>query len=147
MHSLSAKIPDHSLESREVFPVDGEGRVALLIIDVEVNGIRWYFFLAKRLDNLARSRFGIVGIAALLIAERPQRRQRRASRHGGVFFDDFFWLGSGKEVVIQLPAFGAEGKITLRFFAKIKNASIGVIEEKAISDAIAQPDEERNGLI
>ena len=52
VHSLSAKIPEHSLESREVFPVDGEGRVAQLIIDVEVDGIRGDFFLPKRLDDL-----------------------------------------------------------------------------------------------
>ena len=147
VHSLSAKIRDHFLESREVFPVDRERCVALLIIDIEIDGVGRYFFLAERLDDLPRSRFGIVGIAALLVAECPERRQRRASRHGGVFFDDFLGIWSGNEVVVQVPAFSAKGKIILRLFAEIKDASIGVVEEKAISDAVAKPDEKGNGFV
>src|SRR5205809_7666609 len=91
-----------------------------------------YTTLFRSLDYFSRSRFRIVRIAALLVAEGPKRRQRRTSRQGGVFFDDFIGIGSSNEVVVQVAAFGAVGKIILRLFAKIEDASIGVVIEKEV---------------
>ena len=96
----ASKIRDHFLERRKIFAVDGEGRVTLLVVDVQINGVGGNFVLAQRLDDLASFRFGIIAVAALLVAERPERGKRRAADERGVFLDDLLGLGAGDEVVV-----------------------------------------------
>src|SRR2546422_7997692 len=86
--SLGAEVFDHLLESRKVLTVDGEGAIAVLIIDIQVDDVGRDLFLAERFRNLADTSFGIVAVAALLIAEGPVRRQRRAADERGELFDD-----------------------------------------------------------
>ena len=145
--TLGAKIGNHLFESREVLAVDGERGVALLIVNVEINGVSGDFLVPKRFDNLAGARFRIIAVAALLIAKGPKRRQGRAPSKGRVLFHDFFWLGSGDEVIVQFAPLGAKRKVVARFLAKIERASIGVVKENAVSQAAAQSDKEGNGFV
>src|SRR6266702_4442864 len=46
-------------------------RVAMLVIDVEVDDVSGNFLFTKSLDNLADAGLGIIAVAALLVAERP----------------------------------------------------------------------------
>ena len=69
--TLSAKIGDHLFERGEVLAIDGEGRIVLLVIDVEVDDVSGNFLFTKSLDNLADAGLGIIAVAALLVAERP----------------------------------------------------------------------------
>src|SRR5882672_6482207 len=147
VHALRAKIGNHFFESRKILAINRKRRVAILKIDIEVDDIRGYFFLPKRIDDFPRARFRIVRVPALLISERPERRKRGASGHGRVSGDDFLGLRPGNEVVVQLAAFGAEGKVIRRLLAKIEHASMGVVDEKSISRAFAQPNEEGNGFV
>src|SRR5438876_241009 len=147
VHTLSAKIGDHFFERGEVLAIDGEGRIALLVINVEIDDVRWNSLFAKSSDNLADAGLGIIAVAALLVAERPQWRQGCVSSQGGVFFHDFSWLGAGHEVIVQLAAFGAKGEVVASQLAKIERASIRIVEENAVSDAFAQSDQERDGLV
>ena len=147
VHALRAKIGNHFFERGKILAINRKRRVAILKINIEVDDIRGYFLLPKRIDDFPRARFRIIRVPALLISERPERRQRGASSHCRVSGDDFLGLRSGNEVVVQLAAFGAEGKVIRRLLTKIEHASIGVIEEKSISRAFAQPDEKRNGFV
>src|SRR5208282_5892940 len=88
-HALRAKIRDHLFKMRKIFPIDGEGRVALLIVDVKINDVGGNLFLTQGLDDLASARFGIITVAALLVAERPERRKRRAADERRELLDDF----------------------------------------------------------
>src|SRR5882672_1330046 len=147
VHALRTKIGNHFFKGWKILAIYRKGRVALLKINIEVDDIRGNFLLPKRADDFPCARFRIVRIPALLISERPERRKRGASGHGRVSGDDFLGLWPGNEVVVQLAAFGAEGKVIRRLLAEIEYASIGVIEEKSISRAFAQPDEKRNGFV
>src|SRR6266704_1991971 len=71
--ALRAKIRNHLFKAGEIFPVDREGGIVLLIVDVEIDGIGRNLFLSKGFDDLAGPGFGIVGVATLLITERPVR--------------------------------------------------------------------------
>ena len=147
VEALRAEVGDHLLEVREIFAIDGERRVALLVVDVEIDHVGGNFLFAKEAHDFTGARFGIVAVAALLVAEAPERRQRRAADERGVFRDDFLRIGAGEEIVVQLAAFGAEGKIVGRFLAEIEAAAVGVVEKKAVRGAFAEADEKRNGLV
>ena len=137
-HALRAKIRNHFFEIGEIFAVDGERRVALLIVDVKINDVGGNLFLAQSLDDLAGARFGIIAVAALLVAERPERRKRRAAHERGKLLDDFLGLRAGDKVVVQLAAFGSKRKIIGRLFAEVEAAAVGVVEENAVGRALAE---------
>src|SRR5580698_3636639 len=95
----------------EIFAVDGEGRVALLIVDVEINDVGGNLFFAQGLNNFAGARLGIITVAALLIAEGPEGRKRRAANQCGELLDYFLGLRTGDEIVVQLAALGSKRKV------------------------------------
>src|SRR5262245_5266411 len=103
--------------------------------------------LPKLADKLFNHRIGIVATAALLIAERPQGRQRHVARKVCITAEDLFDRRSVEKVVVHLPAFGAKPCAQLRGAAKVEVASIGVIEKNSVSDAALQADVERNRLV
>ena len=141
------KIRDHFFEGWKIFAVDGEGRVALLVVDVQIDGIGGNFFLAERLDDFASLRFGIVTVSALLVAKRPERRKRGSPNKSGVLLDDFLRFRAGDEVIVQLAAIRSKREIVARLLSKVEAAAVGVVEENAVGRAFAKADEKRNCLI
>src|SRR6266571_4157103 len=145
--SFGAEVFDHLLESRKVLAVDGEGAIAVLVVDVEIDDVGRDLFLAEHFRNLADTRFGIVAVAALLIAEGPVRRQRRAANERGELFEDFLRLRSGEKVVVQLATFGADRKSSGSADAKVEIRAMSVVEKKAVGKTFAQADEEGDRFV
>ena len=145
--ALGAKIRNHFLEGGKVFAIDGEGGIALLIVNVQVDDIGGDFLVAQSFHNFADARLGIIAIAALLVTERPERGQRRSAGHGRVLLDDFFRFGTGDEVVVQLTAFSAKRKVVSRLFAEVERTAVSIVEENAVRDAFPQADKERDGFV
>ena len=80
-----------------------------------------------------------VAPAALLIAQRKQRRQRRASGQRGVCSDDLLRLGAVDEVVVQLAAGRAKGVVLIVELAELEIGAVGVVEEDAVRLAARTP--------
>ena len=76
------QVLDHLVEVREALGIDGEGPV-LLVVDVELDDVGGNVLARSRLA-IRRTRLGVVAVARLLEAERPQRRQRRLAGEPGV---------------------------------------------------------------
>ena len=124
-----SQVGDHFFKSGEILPVDRKRGVAFLIVNIEVDGVGRNFLFAQEPCDLPHAGFGIVAVAALLVTEGPERRQRRAPRERGVLLDDFFRLRPCKEIIIQFSTFRAEGKIVRGLFAEIESAAVSVVEE------------------
>src|ERR1044072_7632905 len=92
-------------------------------------------------------RVGIITPATLLIAERPERRQRHVAREIGVTPENLLDRWTMEEVVVHLAAFSAKPRALLRRLPEIKIAAITVVEKDAVSDAALEADVKRNGLI
>src|SRR5207245_4289130 len=137
----------HLFERRKMLTIDREGSIALLIVDVEIDHVRGNFPVTKSFDDLAGAGLRIVAVAALLITERPERRQGRMPGHGRVFFHDFFRLGPRAKVIIQLAALRAKREIVRRLLTKVESAPVSVVEEHAIGDALAQSGTARDGFV
>src|SRR5580692_5904539 len=101
----------------KILPVYSERGVVLLIVDVKINDIAGNLFLTQGLDDLASADFGIITVAALLVAERPERRKRRAADKRGKLLDDFLGFRAGNEVIVQLAALGSKREIIGRLFS------------------------------
>src|SRR5215813_8081225 len=105
---------------RKVLPIDRERRVPLLIINVEIDRIGRNLVFAQAFNNLIRSLFRIIGVPALLVAQRPEWRKRRSACQRSVVLNDFLWRRSGKVVVVELAAVGTERIVVTRLLSKIK---------------------------
>ena len=53
---LRGEILDHLLERRKALPVDGEGGIALLVVDIEVDGVARNLFVAESFRPISRTR-------------------------------------------------------------------------------------------
>src|SRR5260370_26030992 len=127
--------------------VDGKRGIPLLVVDVQIKDVRWDFLVSERAGNFADAGLGIVAVATLLIAKRPERRQRCAADERGVFLDDLLRIRAGEKIIVELAALRAERKIVRRFLAKIEAAAIGVVEEHAIGGAFVQAHEKTDCLV
>src|ERR1700681_1111459 len=127
--ALLPQIGDYLLEVREIFAVDRERRIAVLVVDIEIEDISGNSFVAQQSRDLPDPGFRVVAVAALLVAQAPKGTQRRAADQGGVLFDDLFWLGTREEIIVQLATLGAKRIVIRRFLAEIKAAAVGVVEE------------------
>ncbi len=132
---LCAEIGEQLGHVGEGLGVDGEGTVPVLKIDVEPQGIGRDVVFAEAVGDFAQARLGRVAVAALLIAERPERRQRRRSGEPGVVLDDLLWFGAVDEVVVERAAFGAEGIGEALAAAEVEAGAPGVIEEDSVAHA------------
>ena len=81
---LGAQVGEQLRHVGESLGVDGEGTVLVLEIDVEPEGVRRDFVGAEAVGDLTDLGGGRVGVAALLKAEGPERRQRRQAGKPGV---------------------------------------------------------------
>src|SRR6267378_159368 len=121
----------------KAFTIDGEGSVALLEIDIEIDHIGRNFLCPQGRGDFADAGFRVVAVTALLIAETPERRQRRAADEAGVLLDYFLGVGAGEKIVVDLATFGAERKA----------AAVGVIKKHAPGSAFVQSHEKSDRLV
>src|SRR5207344_981095 len=91
---LRGEILDHLLERRKALAVDGEGGIAFMVVDIEVDRVARNLYVAESFRDFADTCFGIVGIAALLETESPIRRELRVARQSGEHLHDLFWFGA-----------------------------------------------------
>src|SRR6267378_1665653 len=131
----------------KAFTIDGEGSVALLEIDIEIDHIGRNFLCPQGRGDFADAGFRVVAVTALLIAETPERRQRRAADEAGVLLDYLLGVGAGEKIVVDLATFGAEGKVIGRFLAEIKAAAVGVIKKHTPGGAFVQAHEKSDRLV
>src|SRR5713226_133562 len=106
---LFVQIGDEPGEVRERLRIDGERAVLKLVVDVEVEDVGGNPVGAETVGDLARLRFRRVGVARLLKAESPQRRERRRPGEIGVAFYDLLGSGAIEDVVVKRSAFRTEG--------------------------------------
>src|SRR5689334_20211588 len=92
--------------------------------------------LAVSARDILDHRGGIIAPAALLIAERPTRRQRRAPGQLGVARQHVAKRGPAEKIIIHLAAVGAEARVLLRALSEIEVAAVAVVEEQAVNAAV-----------
>ena len=106
--TFAFQIDDHLLERWEALAINGERTVILLVIDIQIDHVSGNLALAEFARDLPHPRFGIVAVAALLISEGKQRRQRRAPDQLREILNHALGIGPVKEVIVQFPAVGSE---------------------------------------
>ncbi len=79
LNARGLEIVDHLGEGREGFGVDRERRIFGLVVDVEPHRVERDLVFLQVPDHAAHFLFGHVAVAALMVTERPQRRQRRSA--------------------------------------------------------------------
>src|ERR1700731_376384 len=135
---LIPQILYHLLKMREALRIHREGPVFLLIIDIEVNHIGRDSALAEFSGDFAHLRLGIIGVPALLVAQRAQRRNRHAADQLRELLDHTLGVGSREKVIVKIAALGPERIRIMTLFPKIKAAAISVVEKNAVGKAIAK---------
>ena len=93
VETLGAEVGDHLLEVREIFAIDGKRRIALLVVDVEIDHVGRNFLFAKEAHDFTGARFGVVAVAALLVTEAPERG--REARPTSAVYSAMTFFGSG----------------------------------------------------
>ena len=150
MEAVAAQIGEHLLRLGEGLRVPGEDAVAVHVVDVEMDHVGRDLLFAERVRDFGDFVLRHIRIARLLIAERPQRRQRGAAGQRGVVAQHVrrsAFRAAREHVVVQLAAVGAEGVAVRIGLAHVEDAAPGVVEEHTVALAVAQRDEERNGLV
>ncbi len=145
--SLIAQVVDHGFEVGEARAIDGEGAVAVLVIDIEIDHVGGDVFIAEGLRDLADAGFRKIAVAGLLVAERPERRQRRSSGERGEGGEDALGFGAEEEIIVEFAAFGAEGVGVVAGLAEVERGAPGVVHEDAVGAAVAHAVEEGNGFV
>src|SRR5207302_10365442 len=138
---------DHLLEMRKALAIDRERTVLFLVIDVEINHVRGNVSFTELAGDLAHARFRIVAIAALLVAERKQRRQGRTPYQRSEIAHYALGIGTVKEVVIQLATLRAEGICVPKLLAEIEAAAIGVVQKNAVRRALPHAQKEGDRFV
>ena len=70
--------------------IEGEDAIAVHVIDVEMNHVERQIAFAILVHNFFDHRVGIIAPAALLITQRPERRQRHVAGEIGITAEDLF---------------------------------------------------------
>ena len=102
---LGGEFSNHAGEIWKVRLVDGEWPIVLLIVDVEVDGIDRDMIGAQAARHLQHSRLRVIAVAGLLVAQRPQRWQRRRPGQPGIGLHDLFRRRSIEKVLVQRTVF------------------------------------------
>src|SRR5687768_212099 len=132
---------------RKTLRVEREDAIADHVIDVEMDHVKRQIAFAILARNFLDHRIGVITPAALLIAERPHRRQRHMACQIRVAAQDLLDRWSIKEVVVQFSTLSAEPGALLRRSAKIEIAAIAVVEKDPVGDPALQADIKRDRLI
>src|SRR5262245_46859576 len=112
--------------------IPGERLVVVLVMNVEPENVGGNFFGAKIIRQFSHALLGKVAVAALIVAQCPARRQRRATGERGVTFDDRLWLRTVDEIIIRIAAVRAERQQILTFVADVEGTAPRVVEKDAV---------------
>ena len=146
--ALAAQVGGQSRQVGIGFRVGGERPVAVLEVDVQPDHVSRNAFLAQARGNAAHFVSRHVAVTRLLVAQRPQRRQRRPAGKIGVARHDLLHGRSVDQVVVDRAAVGAERQRVRVALSEVEPAAPGVVEEDAVAAAFAtRGDEERNALV
>ncbi len=126
---LAAEILHHPGEVRIRLVVDRERPVLMLKINVQPEHVAWNAVAAQTIRDFAKLRFREIGIARLLKAERPQRRQRRRSGKPRPVFNHIFGVGTVHQVIVNGPVQGPEGVLGRVSTSEIEIGSPGVVQK------------------
>src|SRR5882672_3194092 len=101
-YALLAEFLCQAFRIRKSFSVESENAIPAHVIDVEMNYVQRQIALAILAHHSFNHCVGVVTPAALLIAQRPQRRQRHVTGKVGIPADDFLDRGPTEQIIIQL---------------------------------------------
>src|SRR6516165_2973789 len=132
---------------REAFAINCERPVFFLVVDVEVEDIGGNLVFAEAVGDFADAGFRIVAVAALLVAQCEQRRQRHAPGECGVVAEHTLGIRAIEEVVVERTVFGAEGVSIALGFAEVETAAVSVVEENSVGVAVVECEEEWDCLV
>src|ERR1700730_6655137 len=147
LYSLPAEFLSERLRIRKPPGIKSENAIPAHIINIEVDHIKRQIPLPILAHHFFHHRLGVITPAALLIAQRPERRQRHVSGEVGVATQDLLHRRSVKKVVVQFATFGAKPGALLRRVAKVKVTAIAVIKKDSVSSGMLQAYVKRDGLI
>ena len=116
-------------------------------MDVEIEDVEREVVRAVDRGDLLDHRVRVIAIAALLVAEGPERRQRHAASEFGVAAEDLLQRGTVEEIVIQNTALGGIAGGVLAGVAEVKGGAVGVVVEEAVGAAVFHAEVERNALV
>src|SRR5581483_1002156 len=144
---LLAQVGDESGEIGKGLRVDGEGPIAVLVVDVKVHSVRGNLIRAKPIGNFAHLRLRRVAVTRLLESKCPQGRERRRAGEVCVSLNDFFWGGTIQQVVIERTAFRAESIRVAGLLAEVKPGAPRVVEKEPVTASLMNGEEEGNRLV
>ncbi len=110
---LRAQIRNHFLRVGKTLVIPGERLVVVLVMNIQPDDVGGNFLLAERVGHQPHAGFGIIAVTALVIAQRPERRQRHPPGQCGVTLNDFFRVRAVDEIIIQIAARRAESQQSL----------------------------------
>ena len=136
-----------ALRVGEAVLVPGEDPVAVHVVDVEVDHVARDVPLPETSRDLAHLFFVHVGVAALLVSQRPQRRHRGAARELGVAVDDLPRGRPAEDVVDDRPTLGPVVGAVLILQREVELDPVGVVEEEAVGLAVRHREGEGDGAV
>src|SRR5947207_2949076 len=126
------KVLHHPLKVWEFIAVNGERTVVLLIVNVEVNDVSGNFSRTKFARDSPYARFRIIAVAALLVSQSEEWRQRRSPHQGGEVLDYRLRFRAIEKVVVEFTPVRTERVEIARLFSKIEITAISVVEKNSI---------------
>ena len=142
LEALRAQLAHHARGIGEAPAVPGERVVAVLVVDVEPEHVGGDALEPEGVGEVAHLRLRIVAVARLVVAERPQRRQRRAADQLGEALHDVSRRGPVDEVVVQRAVHGSEREQVPVLLAGVEPGAERVVEEDAVRAPVPQHHEE-----
>src|SRR5277367_4119049 len=109
MKVLGFELGQHPGEIWKLLAIDGEGKILILKIDVQINGIGRDPVSPETISDLEHSRLQVITVAGLLETERPHRGERRLTCKPRIGFEDLPGGGTVNEVVAQGTIHRAKG--------------------------------------
>jgi hypothetical protein len=142
--ALLAQIGDEFGRGGKALGAPREGLELVLVVDVQPQRVGRHLLLSEGVGQAAHARLRVVAPAALVVAQRPARRKRRAAGELRVAAHDVARVRTGDHRVVELAAVGAEAQQSTALAANVEAAAVGVVEEHAMRAALAQHEVERH---
>ena len=142
-----AEVGQQGLGIGEALGVPREDAVAVHVVDVEVEHVGRDLLAAKGLGEGADLGLGVVAPPALLVAERPRRREVHPPCHGCVLLDDGGGRRAAEDDEVERAAGRGDAPRPVVARAETERALVRIVEVEPV-EGPAPPDEhERDALI
>ncbi len=122
----------------EALLVPGQRPEALQRVDVEPERVGRDAPLPELARQLAQPALGKVAVAALLVAQGPQRGQGHAPRQGRVALQHLARRGAVDDVGVELAPLDAHGQAPGPAAAHVEAAAVALVQEDAVGAPLAQ---------